>query len=80
MASLSVTIVNQKEVLFQGSYGYHDRENKIPLTQDSLFAIGSLTKVDILLQVCSSYKFIPCVYIGSLHPTPEGQNILILSL
>lgn len=44
MASLSVTIVNQKEVLFQGSYGYHDRENKILLTQDSLFAIGSLTK------------------------------------
>ncbi len=41
---LAVAIVKDGEVIFQKGFGYRDREKKLPVTEDTLFAIGSSTK------------------------------------
>ncbi|MEL6256417.1 MAG: serine hydrolase domain-containing protein [Bacteroidota bacterium] len=37
-------IVYDHKALYQGGIGYRDRENKLPVTENTLFAIGSCTK------------------------------------
>jgi len=40
----AIAIVNQDGVVFQKGYGYRDLENKIPVDEQTLFAIGSTSK------------------------------------
>lgn len=41
---LAVAIVKDGEVIYQKGFGLRDREKKLPVTEDTLFAIGSSTK------------------------------------
>lgn len=41
---LAVAIVKDGEVVYAKGFGYRDREKKLPVTPDTLFAIGSSTK------------------------------------
>jgi CubicO group peptidase (beta-lactamase class C family) len=41
---VSVTIVEKNKVLMSRGYGYRDLEKKLPVTDETLFAIGSCTK------------------------------------
>ncbi|HEK86806.1 MAG TPA: serine hydrolase [Candidatus Aminicenantes bacterium] len=41
---LALAVVKDKEVIFLKGYGYRDVENKLPMTPDTLLAIGSATK------------------------------------
>jgi CubicO group peptidase (beta-lactamase class C family) len=40
----AVAVVKNGEVIFAQGFGYRDREKKLPVTADTLFAIGSCTK------------------------------------
>lgn len=40
----AVAVVKNNEVIFSKGYGYRDLENKLPVTTNTLFAIGSCTK------------------------------------
>ena len=40
----SVAIVEKNKVIYAKGFGYRDYENKIPVTPNTLFAIGSCTK------------------------------------
>ncbi|CAM1343387.1 serine hydrolase domain-containing protein [Tenacibaculum amylolyticum] len=40
----TVLVAKKGKILFEGSYGFKDRKNKIPNTIDTKFLIGSLTK------------------------------------
>lgn len=42
---LSVAVVNGKETLFQKGYGYANKSNNIKVTEDTLFKIGSVSKI-----------------------------------
>lgn len=41
---VSISIVEKNKVLFTGGFGYKDYENKKPVTENTLFAIGSCAK------------------------------------
>jgi CubicO group peptidase (beta-lactamase class C family) len=41
---LAVAIVKDGEVIYEKGFGFRDREKKLPVTPDTLFAIGSSTK------------------------------------
>ena len=43
-AGFAVAVVEKDKVVFAKGYGYKDYENKIPVTTNTLFAIGSCTK------------------------------------
>jgi CubicO group peptidase (beta-lactamase class C family) len=42
--SVSVVVVNNGEVVWDMAYGWADRENKVPATTDTMYAIGSVSK------------------------------------
>ena len=44
VAGLSVAVVKDNEVLMTEGFGYRDYENKLPVTSQTLFAIGSSSK------------------------------------
>lgn len=44
MAGFAVAIVEKDQVVYAKGFGYRDYENKLPATENSLFAIGSCTK------------------------------------
>jgi CubicO group peptidase (beta-lactamase class C family) len=44
VAGVTVTVVEKNKVLLTKGYGYKDYENKVPVTENTLFAIGSCTK------------------------------------
>lgn len=41
---VSIAIVEKNKIIYAGGFGYRDLENKLPVTENSLFAIGSCTK------------------------------------
>lgn len=41
---LAIAIVKDDEVIYQKGFGFRDREKKLPVTEDTVFAIGSSTK------------------------------------
>jgi CubicO group peptidase (beta-lactamase class C family) len=41
---IAVAVVKDGKVLYQHGFGYRDRENKLPVTTKTLFAIGSCSK------------------------------------
>jgi CubicO group peptidase (beta-lactamase class C family) len=44
VAGVTIAVVEKNKVLLAKGYGYKDYENKIPVTENTLFAIGSCTK------------------------------------
>lgn len=46
---VAVGVVEDGKLVFQKSYGLRDREKKLPVTADTLFAIGSCTKSFVAL-------------------------------
>lgn len=45
ITGLSLALVNDEEIIWTISLGYADRKNKIPVTADSLFKVGSISKL-----------------------------------
>ncbi len=43
-AGFAVAVVEKDKVVYAKGFGYRDYENKIPVTPNTLFAIGSCTK------------------------------------
>jgi CubicO group peptidase (beta-lactamase class C family) len=43
-AGVTIAVVEKNKVIFSGGYGYSDFEKKLPVTENTLFAIGSCTK------------------------------------
>lgn len=43
-AGFAVAVVNQNKILYAKGFGYRDYEKKLPVTPNTLFAIGSCTK------------------------------------
>lgn len=41
---VSIAVVEKNKVLFTGGFGFRDYENKLPVTENTRFAIGSCTK------------------------------------
>ena len=41
---VSIAVVEKNKVVYIGGFGYRDYEKKLPVTENSLFAIGSCTK------------------------------------
>ncbi len=41
---VSIAIVEKNKVVYSGGFGYRDAEKKLPVTENTLFAIGSCTK------------------------------------
>lgn len=44
VAGVTVAVVEKNKVLLAKGFGYKDYENKVPVTENTLFAIGSCTK------------------------------------
>src|SRR5215831_19024971 len=43
-AGFAVVVVEKDKVVYEQGFGYKDYENKVPVTTNTLFAIGSCTK------------------------------------
>src|SRR5689334_7622101 len=41
---VTIAVVEKNKVVYAGGFGYRDYEKKLPVTENSLFAIGSCTK------------------------------------
>lgn len=41
---VSIAVVEKNKVVYTGGFGYRDAEKKLPVTENTLFAIGSCTK------------------------------------
>ena len=41
---VSIAVVEKNKVIYAGGFGYRDYEKKLPVTENTLFAIGSCTK------------------------------------
>jgi CubicO group peptidase (beta-lactamase class C family) len=41
---VTIAVVEKNKVIFTGGFGYRDYEKKLPVTENTLFAIGSCTK------------------------------------
>lgn len=41
---VSIAVVEKNKVIYTGGFGYRDLEKKLPVTENTLFAIGSCTK------------------------------------
>ena len=41
---VTIAVVEKNKVVYTGGFGYRDYENKLPVTETTLFAIGSCTK------------------------------------
>ncbi|MBC7904919.1 MAG: serine hydrolase [Gemmatimonadaceae bacterium] len=43
-AGVGIAVIEKNKVVYAGGFGYRDVENKLPVTANTLFAIGSCTK------------------------------------
>ena len=43
-AGVTIAVAEKNKVVYTGGFGYRDYENKLPVTENTLFAIGSCTK------------------------------------
>ena len=41
---VTIAVVEKNKVIYTGGFGYRDLEKKLPVTENTLFAIGSCTK------------------------------------
>jgi CubicO group peptidase (beta-lactamase class C family) len=51
LPGIGVVVVNREKVLFAGGFGFANKEKKTPITKDTQFRIGSVTKSFIALAV-----------------------------
>ncbi|WP_306204041.1 serine hydrolase domain-containing protein [Actinoplanes sp. RD1] len=47
----TVLVTRRDEVLFEGAYGLADRERRVPVTMDTRFSVGSITKLFTATQI-----------------------------
>lgn len=55
LASISIAVVHDREILYSQAFGYADVEKKIPATNTTVYPIASITKVftaTMLMQLC----------------------------
>lgn len=55
LASISVAVVHDREILYSQAFGYSDVEKKIPAAKTTVYPIASITKVftaTMLMQLC----------------------------
>ncbi|MCL8538706.1 serine hydrolase [Chryseobacterium gallinarum] len=81
---ISIVIVKNNEVTYSKGYGYRDYENKLPVTPNTVFSIGSNTKsfTSALIGMLESEKKIsiqdkPSRYIPYLTFSTDRMNNLI---
>ncbi|MDR2231107.1 MAG: serine hydrolase [Flavobacteriaceae bacterium] len=81
---LSVAIVRKDKVIFSKGFGYRDLENKLPVTSNTLFGIGSNTKAftSALIGISNTenklyVKDKPSKYIPHLEFPTDRMNELI---
>jgi CubicO group peptidase (beta-lactamase class C family) len=89
LAGVSIAIVDGDEIIYSQAFGYADVEKKIPGTRDTIYPIGSVTKVftaTMLMQLCEKgvlnleiplKKYLPEYRVKSsfpgVQPTTLGQ-------
>ena len=56
IAGCSAKIVRNDEVCFDGQFGYADLEKKIPMADDTIFAIASMSKVITVTGIMQLYE------------------------
>lgn len=81
---ISVVIVKNDKIIYSKGYGYRDYENKLPVTPNTLFGIGSNTKpfTSALIGMASDEKKIsiqekPSKYIPYLTFATDRMNNLV---
>lgn len=81
---ISIAIVKNDEVIYSKGYGYRDYENKLPVTPNTVFSIGSNTKsfTSALIGMLESEKKLsvqdkPSQYIPYLTFSTDRMNNLI---
>ena len=91
LAGVSLAIVDGDEIIYSQTFGYADVEKKIPATRDTVYPIGSVTKVftaTMLMQLCEKgvlnleiplKKYLPEYRVESsfpgVQPTTLGQLV-----
>lgn len=80
LASVSIAIVDGGEIIYSRAFGYANIEKKIPAAKDTIYPIGSVTKVftaTMLMQLCEKgvlnletplKKYLPEYHIKSIFP------------
>ncbi|EOL44185.1 serine hydrolase domain-containing protein [Enterococcus caccae] len=80
----SVLIVNQGQIFYKQSYGYADRQNKVPNKNDSPFPIASLQKMitgSIILELVKEGQLTLETTLDTFYPEIEySQTITIQDL
>ncbi|MCR4883042.1 MAG: beta-lactamase family protein [Clostridiales bacterium] len=56
IAGCAARIMRNDEVCFEGQYGYANRENSIPMAEDTIFAIASMSKVITVAGIMQLYE------------------------
>lgn len=81
---VSVAIVKNDKIIYTKGYGYRDYENKLPVTPNTLFCIGSNTKAftSSLIGMLENEKKLslqdkPSRYISGLTFSTDRMNTLI---
>ena len=69
IVGLTLGIATQDSVIFSGGFGYADLENKIPVEENTLFRMGSITKMFVSLGISR------LVEEGKLHFNDELKKI-----
>lgn len=89
LASVSIALVDGDEIIYSQAFGYAEMEKKIPATPDTVYPIGSVTKIftaTMLMQLCEKgilnletplKKYLPEYQVKStfpgVQPTTLGQ-------
>ncbi|MDN3693580.1 serine hydrolase [Chryseobacterium tructae] len=83
-AGLSIAIVKNDKIMYTKGYGYRDYENKLPVTPNTIFCIGSNTKAftSALIGMLEDEKKLslkdkPSRYIPGLTFSTDRMNTLI---
>ena len=73
---VSVAVVSESGLLFKGAYGYQDRDQKNPVTVDTVFPIASITKsftATVLTVLLDKRKMTPYKRVIELIPELRFQ-------
>ncbi|MEM6726333.1 MAG: serine hydrolase domain-containing protein, partial [Bacteroidota bacterium] len=82
----TILIAEEGQIAYQLNHGFADRENQIPIKDDSKFAIASITKMltaIIILQLVDEEKLSLDQNLQELLPQldiPNGENITVHQL
>lgn len=80
-AGLSVAVVENNQLIYSNSFGFRDLENKLPVTENTIFPIGSITKsfTSSLIGILDNEKKLsikekPSSYISNLSFYSDQMN------